>query len=464
MREEMRRGIEAAERLARGASVRDTIAAVDTDAWPALDAAVREIDWSTPDAGYVPAWERIAGGRSMTAVLRTGRLTEPLLALALCHRDGRIRDRAVRQATGHRDLLPLVVLRCAGWVEPVRERARALLAEVLDPGSAVPLTPLILRVGRRDRGDFAVRLVGDVLRRTPRERLGRLLTDADRTVRRFAYRLAVEEGFLSPAELARAGAQDDDVVVQNLCAEAALAAVREDGDHRDVLEPLLGARNPRARSAGVTALRRAGLPAEAERFLVDRSAVVRACARYVVRQYGTDPLPLYRAWCAAADGPAPGAVSGLGECGNRADAELLWSLTGHPEAMVRARAVAGLRLLDLADVRRLRPLLDDPAPGVVGETALAMLPSVELVPEEWLMERLGDGRPPHVRASAFRLLDARGGLVRLRAALAVLDGPDERLRRRAELSVRQWRRSPEGAYRDAEAEALLERGRLLLRG
>ncbi|RAJ48540.1 MULTISPECIES: hypothetical protein [unclassified Streptomyces] len=107
-------------------------------------------------------------------------------------------------------------------------------------------------------------------------------------------------------------------MVQDLCATAALAALDEEEAYEDVLPPLLSAGNPRARSAGVTGLRRAGRPKRAEPFLGDPSALVCACARYVVRQQGGDPAAWYRERCAAPDtlelppGPA--------ECGNRADA------------------------------------------------------------------------------------------------------------------------------------------------
>ncbi|MFJ9243039.1 hypothetical protein [Streptomyces sp. NPDC101776] len=76
----------------------------------------------------------------------------------------------------------------------------------------------------------------------------------------------------------------------------------------------------------------------------------------------------------------------------------------------------------------MRPLLDDPAAGVVREVTAALLPSAELVPEEWLAERLGAGWPRPVRVAAFRLLDARGGIVRRRAAEALLDDSDVKLR------------------------------------
>ncbi|MGW2699354.1 hypothetical protein [Streptomyces sp. NPDC001340] len=453
----MREGTRAAGRLAEGSVLRDVIDTSDPSAWLWLDEQVRADEWFSSYG--VPAREETAGGRSLMAALRAdGPLTEGQLAPALCHRDGRIRLRALGRVAGLVALLPLVAVRCADWAQPVRELARKRLVEALDADAeaATRLAPLVRRLADRHRGDFALGLLGDVLRRAPGERLAPLFASPDRPVRRFAYGLAVEERRLSPAELARAAARDDDAVVQSLCAEAALAAVGE-GDTEEVLGALLGARSPRARSAGVTALRRLERPERAMGFLADRSALVRACARYVVRQYGTDPLPWYRERCADPGDPAlaPGAAIGLAECGIRADAALLWPLLDHPVPGVRARAVTGLRTLDVTDLPRMRRLLDDPAPGVVSEATLALLPSAGLLPEAWLAERLAPERPRWVRVSAYRLLDAHGGVIQLRTAVGLLGDADERLRTRAELTVRRVRWW--GA--DAEVAELVGRAR-----
>jgi hypothetical protein len=356
----------------------------------------------------------------------------------------------------------LVVLRCADWAEPVREPARTRWAEAVTVETAVALAPLALRIGVRHRGDFAVGLVDEVLRSADRETLLPLLTHTDRTVRRFAHRLAVEEGFLSPAELARTAARDDDTVVQGLSAEAALAALAEGAADDDVLETLLAARNPRVRSAGVTALRRAGLRERAVGFLGDRAGVVRACARYVVRQLGDEPVEWYRRRCADAVAVPAGAVSGLAECGERGDAEALWALTSHPDPVVRARAVGGLRTLDVLDVPRLRALLDDPAPAVVREATLALMPSARLLDDGWLLERLAVERAGETRVSAFRLLTAHDGLVRLRAAVALVDDPDDRLRLWARQCVRRWYPTADVPRGAAEVGELLGRVRHLL--
>lgn len=456
----------AAVRLVEGVPLREAVDTADPAAWVALDAGTRQITaWRTDEGLWLPAWERTEAGKALTEALRArsvaGPLTEAQLALALCHREGTIREAALQRVPGHPELLPLVVVRCSDWAPPVRQEARRLLTELLDAESAARLLPLILRIGRRGRGDFVTDLASGLLRSADPGTLAPLRAHADPTVRRYAYRLAVEEGHLSPTGLARAAARDTDLVVQSLCADATLAAVAEGGADDDVIETLLGARGAQARAAGVTALRRAGRGDRAVAFLGDRAGVVRACARYVVRQGGGDPLSWYRERCRAAGDLTPGVVSGLAECGERADAALLWALTSHPVAAVRTRAVAGLRTLDVTDVARMRELLDDPAPGVVREAALALLPTARALDAQWLTGRLGVERPRAERVAAFRLLNAHDGVVRLRAAVALIDDPDDRLRHWARQSVQRWHPTADVPRGSAEVDELLDRTRPL---
>ncbi|MEU5718483.1 hypothetical protein AB0G71_22370 [Streptomyces sp. NPDC020403] len=456
MLEDVEDGAAAAIRLAGGASLQSTLGVANPAGWLALDAVVREAAWRRLQ--FFLGWEHPA---PLPADLT--QLGESRLALALCHRDGRIRKEAVRQSVRYPGLLPLVVIRCADWVEPVREHARQLLCEALNVDSALDLAALILRVGGRDRGAFGVEVLGRILRQASHGQLAVLFADPDRIVRRFAYRLAIEGRLLCSAELARAAARDQDTVVQDLCATAALTALGDEDAYEGVLSPLLSARSPRTRSAGVTALRRVGRSEHAEPFLSDRSALVRACARYVVRQQGGDPAAWYRERCTAQGAPElpPGAVIGLAECGNRADAGLLRPLLVHPSAGVRARAVAGLRALDCVNAKQLWPLLDDPAAGVVRETAAALLTSAKELPAEWLLERTSSERPRHIRVGAFRLLDARGGIVALRAGVGLLEDPDNKLRTWAGQSVQRWHPSPDERHGDAEVGELLDRSRHL---
>ncbi|MFF8837761.1 hypothetical protein [Streptomyces sp. NPDC015130] len=368
-------------------------------AWADLDEEIRGLArWSrlTPAPGE---WLSVTPPR---------RPTDVELALALCAPDGRIREAALPYAAPVPALLPLVVIRCADWAGPVRERARALLrAELpgLAPEALAPVAAVILREGRRLRGEAARELLTARLREAPAEWPASLLTAEDRALRRLAHRVAIERGLLSPARLATIAATDHDVVVQDVCAPAAIAAAGEDVDER-VLAPLLASRVGRVRATGVTALRRAGRATDAEPFLYDRSALVRACARWTLREAGTDPLPLYRAACASGDLTPDFAPAGLAECGDRtADAPLLWSLTAHERPRVRASAVVGLRLLDAARFPRLVPLLDDDSPRVVRETRKALAPWADHFPDGALAPAPPPPAPDHRSVGAPAPID-----------------------------------------------------------
>ncbi|MFI9833997.1 hypothetical protein ACIHIX_40645 [Streptomyces sp. NPDC051913] len=95
------------------------------------------------------------------------------------------------------------------------------------------------------------------------------------------------------------------------------------------------------------------------------------------------------------------------------------------------------------------------------EATLALVPSARALDAGWLMERLTDRRSRAVRVSAFRLLDGRGGVVGLRAAVALIDDPDEKLRHWARQSVQRWHPTADVPLGSAEVSELYDRAREL---
>lgn len=411
--------------LTHGRTLAEVLDVHRADTWTALDEYLRTgIGWGTIERPAHP-WLG-TGGRPVPADAPAP--TEGRLALALCDPSGLVREAALPHAVGCPAVLPLVAVRTTDWAGPVRERAHAVLAAALPGADARTLevaAPVILRMERRLRGGPAVRSLREVLAAAPAGTLRALVAHRDAATRRLAFGIAVERGLFDPYELARTAAHHEDVVVRDRAASAVLAA----GVTEETLPLLLGARTGSVRSAGVTALRGLGRSAEADRFLFDRSGLVRACARWVLRQDGRDPLPLYRAACADPATVPDRAPLGLAECGNRkTDLPPLWALTGHGRPQVRAFAVAGLRLFEVADVARLIPLLDDPAPGVVREAARALRPWADRLPEAELLRRTEPGRPPHVRVRALRLLGDPGSAGYGEAARRLAEDPDPGLR------------------------------------
>ncbi|MFF6778107.1 hypothetical protein ACFY8W_31800 [Streptomyces sp. NPDC012637] len=440
--------------LARGGALARAVELWRPGSWLELDERIRSgYTWRGMGRPTHPWLAERGRPTVLRALLGSPTPSEAELALALCDGDGRIRAAALPHAAGRPAVLPLVAVRTADWAAPVRDEAHAVLAGALpgaDAGTLAVTAPVILRLRARLRGGTATALLGEVLRAAPPATVAALLLNRDRATRRFALDVGVERGLLTPAELAGLAAYDTDVVVRDKAASAALAA----GVPDETLPVLLAARSGTVRSAGVTALRKAGRAAEAEPSLYDRSALVRACARWVLRQDGRDPLPLYRAACT---GPAtvPGrAPLGLAECGDRnAGLPVLWELTGHAHPLVRSSAVAGLRVLEAADHDRLLALLNDPAPGVVREAARALLPWADRLPEDELVRRTGPGRPVTVRVRALRLLRAHGSAAYEETARRLARDPDPELRTR----IRRTLGIGEAVPRPAEARSRLWR-------
>ncbi|MGW1848183.1 hypothetical protein [Streptomyces sp. NPDC001966] len=100
---------------------------------------------------------------------------------------------------------------------------------------------------RCPRGGFAQKLPTSVLRAGPAARAEALLDSSDRATIRLAHRVAVERRLLPAARLARTAARHRDVVVQELCADAAVAALHEGtfDEFTEIVLPLLGSWQPR---------------------------------------------------------------------------------------------------------------------------------------------------------------------------------------------------------------------------
>ncbi|MEU3403975.1 hypothetical protein ABZ766_08505 [Streptomyces sp. NPDC006670] len=434
------------------------------------------------------------------------------LEARLCHPDGRVRAAAL--AAWRHPPAQLVLIRCADWVPQVRERARRVLGRVLarhpvrtrdralralnrpvadDPAHALTaLTPLALRLGGREHGGWAVEQLEAALSGrysvlaawwrpglpsttwsrnslTRRQRAGmldRLAAGADLPTRRFAARVALAAGGYGVRDIARRAAAEPDPQAGGMWTDAALAALAADGPDAEAVDALLGSRFPAVRAAGVTALRRAGRAAEADRYLTDRAGSVRACARWLLRQAGGDPSAHYRALLADPVRVSRYAVTGYCEVAEPADRALLRGLLAHPAGPVRGAALAELRRAGVVlEDGVLLPLLEDASASVAREAALQLLPVAWRLDAAALAARTGPQWRPHTRRAAFRLLQGRGGSAELRASVALLDDPDAGTRRRARAAVADWNwlaTLDEGEAAQAELGGLLARAAKLL--
>lgn len=418
------------------------------------------------------------------AVARGGFWARPTplgLALASCHPDGRVRERAVRRiaevlADGEAPagLVAFLVVRTGDWARPVRDPARAALAVLLgaDPARLVPAAlPAAGAMARRQRGGFArQQILALLMGEGGSGVIGSLVYSHDRRASRLALPVAIATRWIRFDALVKIAAQDADRRCRTIAAQA---AAREAvwTEQLGVLRELAGCPYGDVRAVALTGLLRAGRPEEAVNHLGDRDPLVRATAREAARRTGVDAAAWYRAALAdaaagvlagagpgvvadpapAAPGvladpaagvladpgpaaladPAPGVLAGFAETGRPADAGLLLPLLAHPRYRIRAAAVRALRQMDAVPVADVLPLLRDESGLVVREAAAALSTRTALLPAG-LGESLlaGDSRAA-VRRAGLRLLAEPDPVRRMGLLLRAASDPDARLRRKA---------------------------------
>ena len=429
----------------------DALAAAPALEYSALDRRCREI--ADYDAG--PGWRELRP-LQLDAFSSVDPLDVAALGLASFHRDGRVRERAVRRLDEARGAgeLPFLVLRVNDWVREVADPALAAVERRLTSACAADVVrclPLLERLADADRRRDRRGLLASALAllREPAHRPALLagFASRDRTVRRLAFRLLLETTG-DPASLApllEAALRTDDLVLRTRAvAEArgrlgrdelvALAALMLRDPFMPVRRAALALLVEAAPETGRVHLSEA---------LLDRHRAVREAARFwLLRRFAFPAFAdVYRVHTTAPSPPArlAAAVAGLGETGTVADAAVVLPLLDHERPAVRAAAVRALGRLDAAGHRpRLLAALDDPSPAV-SRAARGILRAGEpgLSAAE-LESRITGAAHPHARLGALALADRVGKWEGLRLLLVGSASALPAVRAEARRRLAQW--------------------------
>lgn len=432
--------------------------AIGPDWWSGFDEHARHVDQSLLSAAApAPRWyaRRLTGSQAPPSQkLPPGWEW----ALAVCAADGRTRQRALDAEAlplGEDPLIPLLVVRCSDWAQPVRAAARAALADVLassGPAELARAAVMAWSCERRRRGGDAVRIVTARLAGAVPETWQELFADPDRRVRRRALSAAVDLDRCEVPELLRLATSDHDAVVARSAAEQLLRSLVPPGDASPatpqaeaVLGRLLASRMVAVRAVTVTVLRRAQRPDLAAPFTVDRSRQVREIARWVLRSHGQDSAPFCRARLAR---PAveitPGVIAGVAESGDASAppaGDLLRPYLTHQSPGVRAAALLALGTMRPAAVTTtelLTAMANDPAPRVRRTAATLLEAEAGAVPRRCLDDLLASGRPTPLRMQAARIIRAISTWERLEIGLRLMHDADPDMAAPARRDVHAW--------------------------
>jgi hypothetical protein len=448
------------DRQLRQAAI-DEVEQLGPRTWLALDVTARKSWWNAP------AWSN-----AVRSTLAESEPTALGLVLASLHPDGNIREAAVaRMAELEAKVVvaPLSV-RCADWVQEVRDRARVAIEARLsarDGTALVAAAAIGLMMRERQEGTWLAEVVEDRLRNGTAAELDATLSAKDWRTRRAAYGAAIEGESLDLKQLLQAAARDSDMPIRTLCARAAVVRALSDSAATD-LQPLLLSGTALVRGEAVAALAQAGDTGPASSALLDRSPIVRWTAQVALRRAGISPVDRYRE-LVLADPPPPAAIAGLGETGDGSDVTVISRWLSHPAASGRAQAVRALRKLGGATPERVAQMLTDDSAAVTRQVANALIGHAREVDGDFLSELIREDHPRHVRVAAYRLLRQRDVWTRLSADLRFVDDDEIAVKTRARADLDAWLKRdaaitysrPEGATAE-ELRRLLDDGERFL--
>jgi HEAT repeat protein len=411
-----------------------------------VDAAVRHVlhRWA-PYARIAPLPRWLRDGE-LSHLRVGGRARTAALGVLSMHRDGRVREQAVRALAEQRGggELPFLILRTNDWVPPVRVAASAAIEARLEPSLAaawVRWLPLALRMRgwtRADHGPLVDAILSLLGRAECRGAVLDGLTSDDRWVRRSCYRLLAEhdDGLREAIE---AALQSPDAVLR-LYAARDVRRLEENGI-RALLPRLFADRSGPIRAEAAQLAVRLGPETEPvlRRAMLDPYGLVRTVAASALAKVGVDVEAAYRDALSGDRAHAVAALEWLGGRRDPGDAGLVAGFLSDPRPRVRAAAVEAYARIARAEAAPvLDRMLADESPRVVRAAAREAVRRRIHAGSERLEALFSPANPAHVRAAALRLL-ARGR--RWRAIPLILsatgDG-DVQMRERATTYLRRW--------------------------
>lgn len=339
-------------------------------------------------------------------------------AIAACHRNGRVREAAIRLLSVAPDgrALPFLILRLNDWADPVRQATETAIEGFLespDPDALISSLPLLLRMPswkRRNHRPFLERVQELLQQPFARDALAQGRESGDRRVRRECYRLSLGVPDLDLTLVAERGLDDSDILVR-------LQAVRllrrmDDETLRRFVDV--------ARTDGLMAVRREALEIAVSRFpreaiawlriaLLDSHGSVRELARSRLGQRAEafNVREFYREAVRANEGRGlRAALLGLQEVGAREDACLALPLCWHPQPKIREAAVRAAARLDYeTNAGVILQALSDESPRVSKRAAMVLREKriFSVTAQIWECVR-SDQQPKHVRLRALHLL------------------------------------------------------------
>jgi HEAT repeat protein len=445
--------------MAAASAVSALMATLQTSELPWLDQLMRERSqyrWSYPSA-----WAALKPGQ-VGRLRLLGESSVPFIGLASFHLSGYVRAEALRILAEAHDgtELPFLLLRLNDWVKPVREFARFFLDQRLvaayAPFFVLNITLVDrLRFVQREQHLGAIDAIQQLLK-SEATAVTSGLSSPDRAVKRICYEMYLgSTGSDCETLIVRALAEDDPAV--RVQAAKAIASVQ----NKDRVESLMAA----AMKDPFPAVRRWALRSSVDRFpnqagpwlkkaLLDSDGSVRGYGQFHIARIL--PMDLHEFYVRAVKNPEATratAISGLGEVGTPADAEIVLPFVSNEVPKVRKAVIRALSNLDADHFADLfLKSLSDPSPGVSREAMKALSNCLYMTTGESLWNIVVSSSSIKVQRHALFLISRLSKWESISYLVEAVASNNEEMQSLAETYLRRWYHNFNSSFTSPTAE------------
>ena len=342
------------------------------------------------------------------------------LSMLTMHWSGYIREAAVRRMIREDESysFPYFLLRLNDWVPEIRQLARAALELKLKPEHAKLWMENIMLVERlricgRDQFESFIESVHHLLRQKEcRFVLHNARVSPEPSIRQFAFRISLEAEGTDTGMIMEQAIRDENPAIRRWAAQRVDRMLSGQKLREALLHMQLDS---------VPSIRREGLavlatmyPDDAKAIIIDRLLDSDLSVRDTARRYAKPWMKVSYAewyldviWSEDQDHLAA-AISGLGETGDKADAEVLYEYAKHPSIAVRKAVIRGLMRLDASSYgTHFVHSLKSEQPGISREACRALMHHPYLIQPDEVAGLLSDPDAlPHVVRNALRIISA----------------------------------------------------------
>lgn len=365
------------------------------------------------------------------------------------HPSGFFREKATIGLAGLHsgEEIPFLIIRLNDWVEVVREKAKQSIEDRIAPSSAIHFLksyPFLKRLENTGRGTHGI-IIQKVTAQISLDRkiMDQGLVATDPETRRFSFEIAANSSMFELDDIKEALLREP---VGTIRLYALRSVEKKISLPRDIsfIHALIDDRFTPVQRLALDILCSRSMENTQnilkEKALSEKSGVRQTARYYLKKGDVADPAEIYRkALVERTGGALIGAIRGIGEVGEKQDADALKAFLQSHGINVLRSAIGSIASLDSEDMlSTLLPFVSDSRPGVSREAAQAVKSRCMEIDLDWLNGLARESSHLHVKKNIFKILLAADNWISLPFILEACSSENPTIRELANKGLERW--------------------------